>query len=137
MSTSTDGILAYGYDMGETFGISYDQPEPAWVSEGDSYSDDAARALFAAVGKVFGPGEYFDPDKLMEACGVEFVYHCSDRCPMYILAAKHIEAYRGSPKAVDFTVPEGADERLTWALDVLGITPPTERPQWLLASWWG
>lgn len=137
MGTSADGILAYGYDLGEDFGIEYGQPDPAWATEDGSYSDDAARTLFAAVGVNYGPDDYMDPDDLMAKCGVGLVYHCSDRCTMYILAAKHITASRGYPQAVDLSLPDNADERLAWAVSVLGLNLGDKKPAWLLASYWG
>src|SRR5687767_10674874 len=133
MGTSTDGILAYGYDMGESFGIKYEDPDPSWVTEDGTYSSDVARALFAAAGVELEPHGYFDPDDLLEACGVELVYHCSDRCTMYILAAKHTTAYRGSPVAIDLTLPDNADERLAWAVETLGLDVGDQKPRWLLA----
>lgn len=140
MSTSTDGILAYGYDLGENFGVGYDQPEnPSWLHDEseESYHDQACRALFAAAGKPVEPDVYVDADDLKELCGIEVVYHCSDGCTMYILAAKHITARRGYPQEVDLTLPDDGHERLAWAVKVLELDLGDKKPGWLLASYWG
>lgn len=137
MGTSTDGILAYGYDLGEDWGFEYDEKRPNWMEEADDYIASAEHLLLTAVGVTHELGDYVDDKEMLARTGVFFEMHCSDRAPMYLLVAKSQTANRGYPEAADFTVPEGADERLAWALGVLGIEAPTEKPQWLLASWWG
>lgn len=143
MGTSTNGILAYGYDLGEDFaGLSdYERNEPAWYDESEGWQESAEKALLAAHGftetdwQVDG---YFARKKAAEEeMGVELDTYCSGDYPMFLLAAKVQTCYRGDADPVDLTLPDNADERLAWALGVLGITPKADRPQWLLASYWG
>jgi hypothetical protein len=149
MTTSTDGILAYGFDLGEYYGFEWDDdtPRPAWV-DSDDY-EAAENALIAANGFT-DPEPDFGTDRegwlswsqrrddAKKALGIEMVMHCSDSCTMWILAAKHYTASRGYPKEVNLDLPEGADERLAWAVDVLGLYMfEGQQPKWLLASWWG
>jgi hypothetical protein len=149
MGTSTDGILAYGYDLGEDYGFDWDDesPRPEWV-DSDGY-ESAENTLVAAAGFT-DPEPDFDAglegwrswsrrrDDAKKALGIEMVMHCSDECTMWILAAKHFNASRGYPVEVNLDLPENADERLSWALDVLGLTKfQGQQPKWLLASWWG
>lgn len=139
MGRSTDGILAYGYDLGgEETGMEY----PDWYDEedNDGFEDAAMERLLAATGftEVYDDGRegYFARKREAEAAlGVELVNHCSCEYPMWILAAVSQRASRGTPKVIDFTVPEDADQRLAWAAEVLGLTV-SGKPQWLLASNW-
>ncbi len=136
MSIDTDAILAYGYDCGEDFFTGWGA-EPPWKTPFDaSYRDAAARALMNATGLRIQPGDYFDPGDLKRVCGVELIHHGYDGSPSYILAAASQTAYRGDPQVADFSIPEGADEKLAWAVEVLGFTPKLRGPRWLLASWW-
>lgn len=143
MGVSTDGILAYGFDLGEDFGFDWDREDvPAWVTDED---DEAAENVLLAANGFTEP----EPDgdawiawhdrrtAALEQLGVELIAHCSDRAPMYLLAAKSFENRRGDAVAVDFNLPENAAERLAWAVDVLGLTKfQGQAPRWLLASMW-
>lgn len=149
MGTSTDGILAYGFDLGEDYGFEWDDesPRPVWV-DSDEY-EAAENVLLAADGFTEPEPDFNDDregwlawssrrDEAIKALGVEIVYHCSDECSMHILAAKHFRNSRGFAVEVDFDLPENADERLAWAVEVLGLDKfKDEEPRWLLASWWG
>lgn len=156
MGTSTDGILAYGYDIktpgeGMNFRGLHDNDVPAWLME-DSEDEDsgwhdfkeaATARLLAANGFTetwetrTGDGYHAREAEAKKALGVEIVSHCSGEYPMFILAAKSQSACRGYPEPADLAVPGNADERLAWALEVLGIKPDADKPQWLLASYWG
>lgn len=146
MTTSTDGILAYGFDLGDDFGFDGDDT-PDWAAEDDNgridWAGDAQRALLTATGftEVYEDGRagYFAREREAEAAlGVAFVAHCSDGYPMWLLAASSQTARRGFPEPVDMALPAGADERLAWAVETLGLDHLKGRqPTWLLASWRG
>ena len=152
MGTSTDAILAYGYDLGdpesgwkvqeadEYGGLTVD-----WYDEGGDFMDAVEKRLLAAAGftetdwQVDG---YFQRKReALAIFGVKAVSHCHHDYPMYILAAHSMTAYRESPKTVGLAellaLQEDADARLARALEVLGLTPTQESPAWLLASDWG
>ena len=129
MGVSTDGILAYGYDLGgegewKVQGLN-DDGEPSWPwydsDEGDLVGD-VGEALAAKVP------------------GVEVVTHCSGEHPMCLLASREVTAYRGWVEdvtdvvAVDLTADR---ERLDAALATLGIIPIQKEPRWLLVSYRG
>lgn len=150
MGTSTDGILAYGYDLGEGYGFEWDDetPRPAWI-DSDEY-EAAENVLLVADGFTETEPDFNTDregwlawssrrDEAKKALGVELVMHCSDECTMWILAAKHYRNARGYPAEIPgLDLPDNADERLAWAVDVLGLYMfDGQRPKWLLASWWG
>lgn len=150
MSTSTDGILFYGYDLGgpEDDGPAFkdlgEDEHPTWYDPDDEDADfieAATTALLAAVGFTetdWRADGYHERKKAAEErMGVELDSHCSGEYPMYLLAAKKTTAARGYPKEVDFTLPDNADERLAWAIGVLGLDVGDQKPRWLLASYWG
>ncbi len=127
MGTSTDAILAYGYDLGDP--DDWESGPDWWDPEAEDEEGDPIDFHTAADERI--PG----------GLGVEIVDHCSDRVPHYILAAHTITAARGYPKTVDpaalLALQEDADTRLAHALEVLGLKPEQESPAWLLASYWG
>jgi hypothetical protein len=155
MGQSTDGILAYGYDIkrpgeGMQFRELDEDDVPRWLRDSDDedadwldFGDAAMQRLLAANGFTetwetrTGDGYHARESEAKAALGVDIVTHCSGEYPMYLLAAKSQEARRSYPEAADFTLPENGDERLAWALEVLGIKPEADKPQWLLASYWG
>lgn len=158
MGTSTDGILAYGYDLGGGDGDwnvreadEYGELTLPWLDEDD---DDVADALtrrllteivgFTETWETRTDDEYFARERDAEkALGVEIYLHCSGEYSMYLLAAKVYRAGRGYPVALDpanlmaEVEAGGYDKKLRRALEALGITPTEGRPQWLLASYWG
>jgi hypothetical protein len=140
MGTSTNGILAYGYDLGDPQD-DFDPDDFPWYDEDEGFDESAEKALLAAHGFTetdWRADGYFERKSAAEkTIGVELVAHCSGDYPMYLLAAARQTARRGYVEVVDRTVPDNADERLRWALGVLGITPKAEKPQWLLVSYWG
>lgn len=143
MGTSTNGILAYGYDLGEDFaGLNdYQRDEPDWFDEREGWRESAHITLLKAHGFAetdWQADGFFERKREAEkAMGVELKAYCSSEYSMYLLAAKVQTCYRGDADPVDLTLPDNADERLSWALGVLGITPKADKPQWLLASYWG
>jgi len=118
MGQSTDAILVYGVDLGEE------------LPDSLSFDEDSHDEKSNPVGYAFWMGKAVD--------GVELVSHCSDRCPMYILAAAASEtrAWRGDPKLItELKVDPAWDAALDAFADANGIELP-KRPGWLLASWW-
>jgi len=134
MGTSTDAILAYGYDLGEwnkiegagEFGENLTLP---WLDDDsdDSYREQAERCLLTSKAHL----------------GVKFETYCSDQVPMEILAAKVITVSRGDCETLDLAalMAEPAehdwDDKLRAACEALGITPTQEQPGWLLVSYRG
>jgi hypothetical protein len=156
MSTSTDGILAYGYDLGEGFqkiqgaGEYGELPPLPWFdAESDDMIEAAEHRLLAELAGFTetwedGHDGYYSREREAKArLGVELETYCSDSCPMHVLAAKVITVYRGDVKELDLAAlavePEmnGWDEKLRAALAALGITPTQAEPRWLLCSYWG
>jgi hypothetical protein len=155
MGQSTNGILAYGYNIGsdeggwklEGAGEYGEMPTVEWfdpeAEDGDGFEESAERHMLADIGFTErwtrGNDGYFDREKAAKArLGVEFESYCSGEYPMYLLAAKGsvTTARRGDCEPVDFTVNPDWDAKLRAALQVLGITPTQERAQWLLCSYW-
>lgn len=166
MGVSTDGILCYGVDLGEGF----DELEPCpfldAVEERDEEEDfSPAEFIVDILIEAAGfteldpfPGEEIlyepgapDYDKWAawygrkldaeKALPVEVVTHCSDGCPMYILAARPvIQNARGYPETINpadlVGREEAAKEAVARALETLGMKPKNT-PGWLLASYWG
>ncbi|MFF9118282.1 hypothetical protein ACF09Y_22230 [Streptomyces massasporeus] len=156
MGQSTNGILAYGYDLGgeeewklQGLGEYGELPDLPWHAEGEDFQEAAERRLLAQLAdftETWQPGSdgYFTREQEAKArLGVEFDTYCSGDYPMYLLATKVITVYRGSVEHIDMaelvTAPEtnGWDEKLRAAVQALGITPTQEKPKWLLCSYWG
>ena len=161
MSTSTDGILAYGYDLGgeesewkvEGAGEYGELPPLGWYNpEADDadFMGAALETLLAAQGftDVWVRGAdnaaYFANRKAAEAAvGVDLECYCSNEFPMFLVAAKTIRVGRGRVKTIDWQalgrerVEQDWDGKLAAALSVLGLVPKQTAPAWLLVSYWG
>jgi hypothetical protein len=156
MGVSTDGIFAYGFNLGGDEGGwkvegagEWGNWEPTWYDPDgeDSLTEVIERRLLASVGFTETDWQaegYFKRKKDAEAkLGVSLVRHCSSEYTMYILAACEITASRGDVKTVDFSVldqqrqGEDWDAKLRQALNALGIVPSQAEPAWLLVSYWG
>lgn len=154
MGQSTNGMLAYGYNLGgeegwELQGLGeYDELQLDWYDpDEDDFQEAAEKRLLADIAgftEEWTPGVegYFDRERAAKArLGVKFDTHCSGDYPMFILATKVITVYRGSVKEIDpaelLARPPEWDEKLRAALDALGINPTQEQARWLLCSYWG
>lgn len=157
MSTSTDGILAYGYDLGGSEGWKLqgcgeygELPELPWFNEesDDDFQSAAERRLLAELADFtetdWQVDGYFARERDAKAqLGVKVDTYCSGEYPEFLLATKVITVHRGDVKHIDMTelaaAPEanGWDDKLQAALAALGITPTQENAKWLLASYWG
>ncbi len=156
MSTSTDAILAYGYDLGgeeewrveqldEDGALQLDWFDPE--AEDADFIETATDRLLAGAGFTetdwHAPG-YFDRKAEAETrVGVEFDTYCSGDYPLYVIAAKRVTVARGYIENLDLAalardvIELRWDEKLAAALQVLGITPKQSKPGWLLCSYWG
>jgi hypothetical protein len=137
MGVETDGILAFGYDLGSE--------DEGWkVREVDEYG--------GLVGTAWHDPDDEDPDfeaKMADVLeradvpgNVTVKTHCSDGSPQFILAAKVITANRGTPVPLDLSALDANAAEQCWgdqleaAFDALGLTPTQPRPRWLLCSYW-
>lgn len=166
MGTSTDGILAYGYDLDGQDGLNAVEAQPrekygsgylktSWYdeeAEGQATDEDGdelslieilEKRLYDAIPDAPEARYSWQRDDLVKThYGVWFESHCSGDYPMYILATHAVTAHRGHPKTLDFAaleaqrVAEDWDGRLTRALAILEVTP-LKPAAWLLASDWG
>jgi hypothetical protein len=161
MGTSTDGILAYGIDLGA--------PDDGWKVEGipedvedeEGYDDGITEyvnsKLLIASGfteprpqddlsedwwkRVYSPWRQRREDTLKQ-WGIEVVSHCSAEYPMYLLTIFHVRAARGRPRDVEINElslrrsRDSWDNRIAEALKVLDWTTD-QRPRWILCSDWG
>jgi hypothetical protein len=153
VGTSTNAMLAYGYDLcGEPWKFrevgEYDEPVLPWYDEDsdDGFIEQAEARLLAAHG-LTGTWEddgYYDRKEQAQArAGVEFDSYCHGEYPMWLLAAKVITVYRGDSKVLDLPAlmadpaEKGWDDQLAAAIETLGITPTQDKPGWILVSYWG
>jgi hypothetical protein len=152
MGMSFEAILAYGYALGGPGewqmqmpdGYAQDGEGEPW-GEFDWYRDDdviesTRNCLLAAVG--FTETNWRSKgysDRLNDAVnrgGVEFYEAGSSDYPTYaVYAIGSKSSIEWSAKVVTPTIPDGADERLTWALETLGIKPTQPKPGWVLGSY--
>lgn len=164
MGQSTNGILAYGFDVGG--------PEEGWkIEESDEYGDwnppwlEEARQQASEKEREFVCLDEVAEERLLALAGFTetnwqvdgyhvrkreaeknacaFVTHCSGSYPMYLLAAWSKEVHRGSVEDIDFydlerqRAEQDWDCRLTAALADLGMTPKQPEARWMLVSYWG
>lgn len=112
MGQSTNAIIAYGVDLGEEI--------PKWLLE-------------------FGPkdaeeGDMYELEEILEEkYGMKLEIHCSDSCPMYVLAvAESVRtAYRGSPQKLGKGLKTAPEWAKTWE-----PFKKAGKPTWLLFSLW-
>lgn len=158
MGTSTNGVLAYGYDLGggeaewKIEGLDeYEEWAPDWFDRGEDNSDDVVTAAEEHLLRSTGFTEidwhadgYFEREAAAKAAvGVEFETYCSGDYPIWALVAHKITCYRGDAVPVDVAALEALrveqdwDGKLQRAVTTLGITPKQEKPCWLLLSYMG
>lgn len=149
MGVSTDAIIAFGFDLGE------DKPE--CMEEYDDFEDFIAHAEGWADPSPSGSPEWdawyktHEPEmkaaweekrKIVAACPVEIIYHCSCEWAMFVVAIRGTEtrAWRGSPRELGtaetvLRVDPARVERAKAWCEKVGI--PWSEPKWLLFSMWG
>jgi len=138
---STDGIVAYGYNLGgdedEWKGLVGGRP--AWLGEGrKDFAEVVAQRLLRAVDAPVPKYSWHAEGEVKKILQVEFARHCSCDYPEWILAVAGTvtTAYRGYPKLFDpGTRPVGADAILAKALATLELEV-TGAPGWIVASYW-
>lgn len=160
MGTSTDGILAYGYDFGAEESLNLAEAQvsdtnefgflkTAWCDAEHEDSDGdlvvtMTRLLYESIPDA-PPAKYdWDREQAVKAhLGVWFEAYCSGSYQMWILTTHVITVSRGDTETIDPTaLAAGAaagdwDAKLAHALNVLGVHPTQDKPRWLLASFWG
>lgn len=137
MTTNTDAILAYGYDLGgeeegwklkglDKYG---ELPDLDWyVQDEDDDEGFDERANDVLVGTV---------------PGVTVEVYCSGSSPIFLLTAKAITVRRGHCEVIDWRklederVAKNWDLKLQSALGALGLVPKQSEPAWLLVSYYG
>lgn len=137
MSTSTDGILIYGYVWPNAEGMDWRHVEID--DDGDAAEDHDFERWLQQYSKQHG---------------VTFGTHCSHDTPMPYLAAHVIQASRGFPRAVDMAALAAQAEGFNWtgtamqALEEVQKRNPSLMTQeysewgepklgWWLLSYWG
>lgn len=156
MGTSTNGQLSFGVVFEDGFEFPWD----ADPHDGDIES--WWRDVRGFVNPVeypydesgeYNPGidedspvvdQYFDNQRNWlnaNPIPVELVNYCSGDYPMYLLATKHVDNYRGSPKLIDVDSDfirdtADAEKKLREFLDEFGIESDGEIGWWL-SSYWG
>ena len=157
MGTSTNAVLAYGYNLGGSESEwavheagEYGELNLDWHGEEaeEGFAEAAEARLLAEIAgftERWGDnpdGKYWERHGAAKSrLGVELESYCHSEYPMYLLATKVITVHRGDAEVLDLkaltdTPPEW-DERLAAAVAALGITPKQERPGWVLVSYWG
>jgi len=157
MGTSTNGVLAYGYDLNNGDGWliqevgEYGEPRLDWYDDSEEAEGFVTQATEKLLADVAGFTEtdwridgYFDRKREAERLlGVEFEHYCHSEYPMYVLAAHVITVHRGDSKLLYLDELAADPERKGWnaklaaAVAALGITPKQTEPGWILCSYWG
>lgn len=141
MGQSTDGILAYGWDLGGDDDEHWAYPfTDELISE---YDNDTDNLLLERLGYDGLPNDYKSQIEFIKNLPFEIICHCSCDCPMYILTLRNTNwtAGRGYPinisNEIAYTIANKAlaDGALWYAAKKLGLNPP-EPPELLLASLW-
>ena len=118
MSTSTNGILAYGIDLGED--VDWEELGYDW----DADKDEFVSERLAAEGIK----------------GVGLTRHCSRSEPMWLLTSRSVVVHRGEVVTLNnkerLNVPALETLAIGEAARVLGLATDVT-PQWLLVSFWG
>jgi Ni,Fe-hydrogenase maturation factor len=155
MTTSTDAVLVYGYNLGgDAQGWLVAEAgelgewNPPWLKPDDEIGivDAAEVALLASVGFTedygWSVGYYDRQREALARVGVWLVTHCSGEAPMYFVAAHEVTVSRGDVEVLDLhdlerrRQEEDWDGKLQRALATLQINL-NATPAWLLASYWG
>lgn len=155
MGYSTDGIFAYGYDLGGDEegwnfpGLDYGEWRPAEIEGDEEACDDFDFAewveakLLVAQGFTEtdrdADGYYTRKREARAQLGIEVIHHGSIDYTAFLLTVFNQSASRGSPEDVDIAtlatrrVVEFWDGKLAAALEVLGlpqpIYPKSHRPE--------
>lgn len=140
MGSSPRAELLYGIELGINCGFKYDEL-PAWFDEeGD---EDWIASAEAHLLTAFGftetdwqvEGYYQRKGAAETAMGVQVRSYGAGEDDSYLLAAVvHRTTWDSALAIPELVVPEGAEERLAWAVDALGVAPQVRQPRWLLTA---
>lgn len=145
MGQSTNGIFAYGYDLGGDEegwnfpGLDYGEWRPAEIKDDEEACDDFDFAEWVETKLLVAAG--YDDDDQSEGrtarkldaraqLGIEAIHHGSNDYSAFLLTAFNQSASRGFPEDIDIAalatrrVIEGWDGKLAAALEVLGLPQP-------------
>jgi hypothetical protein len=130
---------------GTDFGLPEDETPDWWDADGDEdFAESVERRLLAELAGFTdtwetNPDNYFVRERAAkESMGVEVVtYGSPEGVQRVIVAAVAHSADWSRSEVVQFTAPDGADERLAAAIAALGVRPKRGRPEWLLAASYG
>lgn len=154
MSQSTNGMLVYGYDLGEEpafVGLDAEHETPTWYDlDNDDFisaAEERLRLVIAKFDEEWRPGSsdsgYFTRRKAAdEAVGVTLDTYCSGEYPLYLIGAHIVTVHRGDTITLDLVelerqrIAEDWDGKLAAAVAALGLAVDGS-PRWLLASYWG
>jgi hypothetical protein len=133
--------LGYGYHLRSEKGWLLDGPDPEGGNDDPyDYESWATRKLLASAG-LTDDHEHDDFDEYlerrqtaMEQIGVTVELTGYEGSDMLLVAGYHKVAL-GDVGAVPALDTSAADAKLAHALDILGIRPRQQKPQWLLASY--
>lgn len=147
MGTTTDAIIAFGFDLGgaeEGFEAPWYDAEEKWEGDWEEWYAD-----IAGIKRPEHPYESDDKDwkrytaekdKLLKNTKVTIDGHCSSEFPMYalVIGASITRASRGYPeklKPLDKTTDPSWESSIKDFCKLTGL--PFKKPSWLLYSYWG
>lgn len=130
MSTSTNGILAYGIDLDE---------DVNWEELGYVHVDDCKCDYEGCTNCADTEEDWLSARLAAEGIkGVGLTRYCSLSSPMWLLTSRSVTVHRGSVHTLDkafLNVPALETLAIGEAARVLGLAADVT-PQWLLVSFW-
>lgn len=133
MGHAPHAILAYGHELTDV--DDFGGEPPAWYDEEEGWHTSATAHLLRRTGKVVDDTDYISDSQLLEFAGVQLIRYGDDNSETYLLAARSFETDWDGVLSVDQAVPDNAHERLTWAIETLGLNPDQTKPRWILAAY--
>lgn len=131
MGTSTNGILVFGFEVGD------EDQAPSFL---DGYEDfEEYLEDISGLPKWGEPGHSWDEQRsFREQCPVDLVTHCHHDCRMYILAVRGTEhvAHRGFPKEINLADLDVSTEKIAALKEWAAKRDLKGEPAWLLCSMW-
>lgn len=119
MTTSTDGILCYGFIINEGVDLPWNAEE--YDRDFDSW--------------------YYTEVKDKNPAPFELVNYCSCKYPMFVLAVVRIECERGNPTTINplelLEYSEEDTKELKEFAVKYNLIDETDKPEWWLCSYWG
>jgi len=129
MGISSDGILVFGYDLGEE--------EPEFLQEEDENGDLLYEGFDDYIFQKYGDGTHKYAWQFAETFPIAMTMHCSYDYPMYILSLRRTEtsASRGSPVKIEGALEVTPDEiALLKDFAKKHFMNFDEEPSWFLCS---